>query len=192
MRRGAIFPFLTAAFVAAALALPAACDSTLNLGDGAGDGSTAAVADGAVSYPPTCAGACATAFACGLLTSDKRASCVPDCVSQAPLSLVECIAQTPCAMLQTTCSYAFDAAFPDSAEPPFDSGQEAFEVMNCQSACDSLHFFSCLDAGELATCRDLCATASKSKRNTFYTCGEGAAGGPCPNARDCYAVFVGD
>lgn len=140
MRRGEIFPFLTAAFVAAALALPAACDSTLNLGDG--DGSTAAVADADLSYPPTCAGACDKAVACGLLAPDKRAACVPDCVNKAPLSLVECIAQTPCAMLMASCSYAFDAALPDVFEPPFDSGQESFEVMNCQSACDSLHFFS--------------------------------------------------
>ena len=113
-------------------------------------------------------------------------------MTQAPLSLVECIARTPCAALQATCSFAFDASLPDVVEPPFDSGQEAFEVMNCQSACDSLHFFSCLDASELAACRDLCATAPKSKRNTFYTCGEAAAGSMCASARDCYAVFIGD
>jgi hypothetical protein len=190
MRWSALFPFVTAAAALVAVA-PAACDSTLNLGDALMDGGVTS-ADAPGSYPPTCTGACDKALACGLITTDKRASCVPDCVTQAPLSLVECIARTPCAELQAKCSFAFDASFPDVTEPPFDSGQESFEVMNCQSACDSLHFFSCLDAGELATCRDLCATAPRSKRNTFYTCGEAAAGSMCANARDCYRVFTGD
>jgi hypothetical protein len=190
MRRSALFPFVTAGIALVAVA-PAACDSTLNLGDALMDGGVAS-ADAPGTFPPTCAGACDKALACGLITSDKRASCVPDCATQAPLSLVECIARTPCAELQAKCSFAFDASLPDVFEPPFDSGQESFEVMNCQSACDSLHFFSCLDASELATCRDLCATAPKSKRNTFYTCGEAAAGSMCANARDCYRVFTGD
>ncbi|GAC1544455.1 MAG: hypothetical protein NVS3B10_08610 [Polyangiales bacterium] len=190
MRRRAFFPFRTAVVVVGVALLPVACDSTLNLGD-ADAGVATADAPGSGSFPPTCAGACDKVFACGLLSTAQRASCVPDCVTHAPLSLVECIARTPCPMLQATCSVAFDASLPDTSLPPFDSGQEEFEIMNCQSACDSLHFFSCVDAAELTTCRDLCTTAPRSKRNTFYSCGE-AAGGNCPNARDCYGVFVGD
>jgi len=197
MRRGALsyfvrfVPFATAAIVAALSVLPAACDSTLNLGDGDGDGSSAAVADADGVYPATCAGVCAKVLACGLLPESMRASCVPDCLNGAPQSLLGCIAVTPCAKLQSTCSSGFDASLPDIVTPPFDSGQEDFEIMNCQSACDSVHFFSCLDAAETANCRDLCASAPKSKRNSFTMCGEGA-GGDCPRARDCYAVFVGD
>ena len=191
MRRGAaLFPFVTAAMVAVVIALPTACDSTLNLGDGDGDGSSAAVADGGGVYPATCAGACAKIDACGLLPESKRAGCVPDCQNNAPQSLLGCIAVTPCASLQSTCSMAFDASFPDVSVPP-DPAQDQFEIMNCQSACDSVHFFNCLDAAETATCRDLCASAPKSKRNTFYMCGEGSAS-DCPRARDCYDVFVGD
>ena len=190
MRRGALFPFVTAAVVAAAAALPTACDSTLNLGDGASDASAAA-ADGAGVYPATCAGACDKLLACGLLAEAKRASCVPDCLNAAPQALLGCIAVTACAAVPSTCSPPFDASLPDVAAPPFDSGQEEFEIMNCQSACDSLHFFDCLDAAETATCRDLCASAPGSRRNTFYMCGEGSAS-DCPRARDCYDVFVGD
>ena len=196
MRRSALslfvrfVPFATAAMVAVVSALPAACDSTLNLGDGDGDGSSAAVADANGVYPATCAGACDKVFACGLAAESMRASCVPDCLANAPQALLGCIAVTPCAKLQSTCSTGFDASLP-VVPPPFDSGQEEFEIMNCQEACDNLHFFSCLDAGEQATCRDLCTTAPKSRRNTFFTCGE-AAGGNCPSARDCFDVFVGD
>jgi hypothetical protein len=189
MRRSAFYPFVTAAVALGIAVGPAACDSTLNLGDA--DGGSAASADGAV-FAATCAGTCDKVIACGLLTSEKRAPCVSDCITQAPQSLLECIARTPCATLVSTCSVPLpDASFFDTSPPEFDSGQEGFEIMNCQSACDSVHFFSCIDAGELATCRDLCETAPKSKRNTFYTCGEGA-GGNCPNARDCFNVFAGD
>ncbi len=195
MRRGAhsyfvrFVPLASAAIVAAVSVLPTACDSTLNLGDGVVDGS-AAGADAGV-YPATCAGACDKIFACGLAAESMRASCIPDCVRNAPQSLLGCIAVTPCEKIPSTCSNGFDASLPDVVTPPFDSGQEEFEIMNCQSACDSVHFFNCLDAAETANCRDLCASAPKSKRNSFYMCGEGA-GSDCPNARDCYAVFVGD
>jgi hypothetical protein len=189
MRRSALFPFVTAAVVAAISVFPAACDSTLNLGDA--DGGSAPSADGA-AFPANCPGFCDKVIACGLVASDQRAACVSDCITHVPLSLVDCVARTACAALPATCSAGLpDAALPDTSPPPFDSGQEEFEIMNCQSACDSLHFFSCLDAGEQATCRDLCTTAPKSRRNTFFTCGE-AAGGNCPNARDCFDVFVGD
>ena len=63
--------------------------------------------------------------------------------------------------------------------------------MNCQQACNSLKFFTCFDASGQAMCRDLCATAPKSKRNTFYSCAEAVAS-RCPEALDCYAVFTGD
>jgi hypothetical protein len=191
MRRSALHPFVTAAVVGVIAVSPAACDSTLNLGDAA-DGGSAASNDGAV-FAATCAGVCDKVIACALLSSTKRAACVSDCMtSGAPQSLLDCAAVTPCASLQATCSAGLpDAAFPDTSPPAFDSGQEEFEVMNCQHACDSLKSFSCLDASEQAMCRDLCATASKSKRNTFYSCGEAVAS-QCPKARECYAVFVGD
>jgi hypothetical protein len=191
MRRSAFYPFVIAAVAGAIGMGPAACDSTLNLGDAA-DGGSAASADGAV-FAATCAGVCDKVIACGLGSRAMRDACIADCAaSQAPQSVLDCAARTPCAELQSTCSAGLpDAAFPDTSPPDFDSGQEGFEVMNCQEACNSLNFFGCLDASEHATCRDLCATAPKSKRNTFYSCGEAVAS-QCPKARDCYAIFAGD
>ncbi len=190
MRRRALYPFVAAAVVFAVAVAPAACDSTLNLGDA--DGGSAASTDGPVFVAASCASACDKVIACGLLTSDKRSPCVSSCMTQAPPALLECIARTACAALQSTCSAGLpDASFPDTSPPSFDSGQEGFEIMNCQQACDSLHFFNCLDASGQASCRDRCTTAPMSKRNSFTSCGE-AAGGNCPNATDCFDVFVGD
>lgn len=191
MRRSALYPFVIAAVAGAIGVGPAACDSTLNLGDAA-DGGSAASVDGSV-FAATCTGVCDKVIACGLFASAKRTACISDCMtSQAPQSLLDCAARTPCAELQSTCSAGLpDAAFRDTSPPAFDSGQEEFEVMNCQQACNSLEFFGCLDASEHALCRDLCATAPKSKRNTFYSCGEAVAS-QCPKARECYAVFAGD
>jgi hypothetical protein len=84
------------------------------------------------------------------------------------------------------------AYLPEIGIPGFDSApDDGFEVGNCQSGCDSIQFFDCLSASEHKTCRDLCASAPASKRDSFRGCASGA-GSNCTKAHDCFGVFVGD
>lgn len=187
MRARLLHAIQLGAALAGTLLVPSACDSTLNLGGG--DGGTRADApfgfDGGAAA--TCADVCEKVVACGFVASDKQAGCVSDCAKGAPPGLLDCVARTACAEMQSVCS----AYIPDASFGPFAGGLDGFEIGECQSACDSIHFFDCFTASETATCRDLCSTAPAAKRNTFASCGH-ASPSNCEKSKDCYGVFVGD
>lgn len=44
------------------------------------------------------------------------------------------------------------------------------DVGGCQSACDDLSFFDCIDAGTLSACRSTCETATPESVETFKSC----------------------
>ena len=46
------------------------------------------------------------------------------------------------------------------------------DVAGCQSACDDLSFFDCVDAQGLSDCRTTCETASRESVETFKSCAE--------------------
>ena len=56
----------------------------------------------------------------------------------------------------------------------------------CKNGCDQLQLFSCISAGDLATCRNACSTADQATRDTFATCAQSDPG--C--TQDCYSVLV--
>jgi hypothetical protein len=192
MRRSAFFSLVATAAtivgVAASGALPAACDSTLNLSGGEA-GADATAPDATAGGDATCPGVCDKFIACGYGEAAKRSLCVSDCLKQASQPLLDCVARSACSEIQSACS----SLLPEVGIPTFDSSVEDndFEIRDCQSGCDSVHFFDCLTASQYATCRDLCATAPASKRNTFRGCASGA-GSNCTKAQDCFGVFVGD
>jgi hypothetical protein len=192
MRRAAFFSLLVTATtligVAAAGLLPAACDSTLNLSGDEG-GSASSGEGGNSGGDASCPGVCDKFIACGFAESAKRDACISDCVKGAPQPLLDCVARTSCADMQRVCP----AYLPEVGIPIFDSSaqDDELEIRRCQSSCDSSQFFDCLTASEHATCRDLCATAPASMRNSFRSCASGA-GGNCTREQDCFKVLVGD
>jgi hypothetical protein len=167
--------------------LPAACDSTLDLG-GLVDAS--ALDAGEAGGGATCSGVCDKLIGCGYPGLPPRSTCISGCADMATQSLLDCIAGASCATIQSACG----SQIPDSSvvvPPPFDSGVEAmYDINNCQEACDELlNDFKCIDASQQSSCRDLCVQSAK--RNTFFSCVEGA-GFDCDTGGDCLRVFEGD
>jgi len=164
----------------------AACDSTLNLGDGADGGG----GGGPDSAPPTCASTCDRLITtCRLFSTDQRSACIAECNQKGRPSDLACVAQTACGEILRSCG---DGSGGDgSANQPDTAVLTDFEIRNCQSACDTSQFFDCITASELSTCRGLCETAPASKRNAYQACASGK-GGNCPSSRDCFNVFAGD
>lgn len=174
------------AAVAALVGLAGACDSSLNLGDGAGDaeaGTTVALEGGT----PTCATTCDRVIACGYGQAEKREACLTECAQKARPADLDCIARTACPDIFRVCSgLPADGSIPNPFDPSAFERQSAIE--SCQSACDRFQFFDCLNAAELSTCRGLCETVADAKRSSFNACASGA-GSNCPKSLDCFAVL---
>jgi len=169
-----------------------ACESRLDLGrnearnaaddedspsDPAPDASTG---DDATSGATTCTAVCARMDSCGMLTEAQRDECVPSCFAETTSALRACIMQTPCAEIVETCR-------PTGGLGETDPG-DTFEVEVCRDRCDSAKFHDCLTAAEHSRCRERCASASASARESFTSCIEGS-GTRCPSALDCYTQF---
>ena len=118
----------------------------------------------------TCEQVCGRAAACGMLDDMDAASCVPQCQVSITQSQMDCVIRAPCADFLACVG-----------------GAPEVTVKNCQSRCDSMSFFSCIDATELATCRARCVSASPALRDAFIGCGSPSQ---CQRARDCYSVFT--
>lgn len=63
-------------------------------------------------------------------------------------------------------------------------GGVAEPVETCQSACDDMEFFACIDAIQHADCRALCTTAPAADIDTFVACAIGCSDDAC------YQVFA--
>lgn len=63
------------------------------------------------------------------------------------------------------------------------------EIKRCQTSCDSVHFFKCITAAELTTCRKACGTVKAETRNTFSAC---ASGVRCNELSDCYGELTAE
>jgi hypothetical protein len=175
---------LAAAFVAFG-ALGGACDSTLNLGEGAGDGSAPSVAeDGGAA---TCADVCDRLILCGLGDPTKRDACLGQCGSARP-SDIACVMQSACQDIYGACvaPVVGDSGVLD----PFDASdfEEQSEIDECNNRCDTFKFYDCIHAAELSACRERCQTAPRATRNSFNACASGV-GSDCLQANDCLTVF---
>lgn len=58
------------------------------------------------------------------------------------------------------------------------------DVELCQSTCDQMEFFDCIDASQHSMCREVCTTATAESIDTFWSC----AGG-CEDD-SCYVEFL--
>lgn len=151
-----------------ASSLPDTSADSAQLASDASEGD-AGSADATPKPSGTCEQVCVRAAVCGLLDDMDAAGCLPQCQSSATPAQIECMIQAPCASF-----LACVGAAPDT-------------VQKCQSRCDSMSFFSCIDATELSTCRARCVSASAALRDSFLGCGSASQ---CPQARDCFSVFT--
>lgn len=149
-----------------------ACATDLDT-QAAGGGEGGGQSEGGVDAPPDCAGSCNEFVAAGCLPA---VDCIAVCssLSSAEQGFVEyCVARRDGCNLPPECANELPGADDPAAE--------------CESACDSLKFFDCIDAATHAECRSACAGAGDPERDSFVACVDN---GVCIDAA-CYDVLGG-
>ncbi len=140
----------------------------------------------------SCATACEKLASCSLIKLGDKAACATTCQKSAYQYQIDCVNTVACDKIASACGGSTSGSSGGSTSGGTsggnDAGPDQFGIQVCQSACDTLNFFSCVSAAEHATCRDLCASSASAKRNTFKSCVDGS-GSDCGRGQACYATF---
>jgi hypothetical protein len=156
-------------------------------------------ATGGGASPSSCGTACDKLISCSLIRVGDKAGCNTECQKSAYQYQIDCVNNTACASIASTCgnptgdgsggggTTSGGTTSGGTTSGGIDAGND-FDIKVCQSACDTLNFFSCVSAADHSACRDLCATAASAKRSTFSSCVNGS-GSDCTKGGACYATF---
>lgn len=156
-------------------------------------------AGGGGASSSSCTTACDKLVSCSAIKVGDKPACLEICQKEAYQYQIDCVNATECSKLEATCgslnetggggeTSSSGGSSGTTTSSGGSSGSDDFDIMRCQTACDSLQFFDCLDASEQSACRSLCSTAAAAKRDTFTSCANGA-GSECTKGQDCYSVF---
>jgi hypothetical protein len=170
------------------------CDPSCRTNIQAAGGTTS----GGGASSDSCTTACDKLVSCNLIKVGDKTECLAICQKDAYQYQIDCVNATECSKLTTACgsigegggegTSSSGGSSGTTTSSGGSSGSDSFDIMRCQTACDSLQFFDCLDATEQSACRALCSSAAAAKRDTFTSCANGA-GSDCTNGQDCYSVF---
>jgi hypothetical protein len=156
-------------------------------------------ATGTGASPSSCGTACDKLVSCSLIHVGDKAACDTECQKSAYQYQIDCVNNTACGNIQAACgnptggssgggSTSGGTTSGGTTSGGVDAGSDQFDIQVCQSACDTLNFFTCFSASDHAACRDLCTTAASAKRSTFSSCVNGS-GSDCAKGGACYATF---
>ncbi|CAN5924939.1 hypothetical protein BH11MYX4_BH11MYX4_55250 [soil metagenome] len=151
-------------------------------------------ASGGGATASSCGTACDKLVACSFVKVGDKAGCLTVCQKEAYQYQIDCVNNTECGKIQSACGGGSSSSGGGSSgggssggSSGGGSGTETISIARCQSACDSLHAQSCIDAANQAACRAKCTAQTTAKRDTFSSCV--ATSGACPEGNDCYAAF---
>jgi hypothetical protein len=158
-------------------------------GSSGGAGASGGTSGGGASSS-SCGTACDKLVACSFIRVGDKSACAAKCQTEAYQYQIDCVNSTACDKMKSACGDPTGGASGENTgSGTFDAGSDdGFAIGSCQSACDSLNFFSCIDAAAHQACRDRCSTAPANERESFTACANGA-GGDCSHATDCYGAF---
>jgi hypothetical protein len=136
---------------------------------------------------------------CSFIPVGAKDQCVTECQKSAYQYQIDCVNSTACDKMKAACgdptgggssggTTSGGTTSGGTSSGGIDAGND-FAIQQCQSACDTLNFFSCLDAATHQTCRDTCTTAAANKRDGFTTC-VNTSGSDCTRGQDCYTQLT--
>lgn len=135
----------------------------------------------------TCTTACDKLVMCSLIPVGAKTECNKICAEKGYQYQIDCVNETACDKIEATCGG------PVSNETGGGGGSSGggadFEIANCRTQCDSIHFFDCSTTTEHAACRDVCASAAATKRDTFTACSQ-SSGSDCTKKGACLDAFL--
>jgi hypothetical protein len=141
---------------------------------------------GTGATPSSCTTACDKLVQCSLIRVGDKTECLNRCEKYAFQYQIDCANSTACDKIKSACGDPSTVGTSSSSTSGDDGGTSA--IADCKSNCDTLNFFSCIDATAHSACRTLCTTAEASKRETFSACVKTAAPS-CPKGLPCYTIF---
>jgi|GEM_PF-2634696 len=149
-------------------------------------------AGGTGASAATCTSACQKLVQCSYVRVGDEPACEAQCTKSAYQYQIDCVNNTSCDKLASTCGTPTGSTTGGGTgtDDAGGGGADDFEVLRCQSSCDTLSTFACINATDHAKCRSLCATATAGDRDSFRTCADGAAP-DCTRATDCWTTFEG-
>jgi uncharacterized membrane protein YgcG len=134
----------------------------------------------------TCTQACDKLATCSLIRVGDKAGCEAQCQKSAYQFQIDCVNNNVCADIQKTCggTEGGGTSSGGTSSGGTSSGGTG-DATACQTECDQLHFFDCIDANAFAACRAKCTTATTT-RDTFVSCAR-TSGVDCSKGRACLA-----
>ena len=124
----------------------------------------------------TCQTACKKLVSCSFIKVGDASACEAE-------FQIDCVNGNTCGDIPKVCGNLESEGGGGGGAGTGDASAPDLGLVQCQSSCDSLHFFECIDASTLASCRAKCTTA-KASRDTFVACAR-TAGPDCKRATPC-------
>jgi len=156
---------------------------------GSSGGSGGGSGGGGGASASSCSSACDKLVQCSLIPVGAKDQCVSQCQTAAYQYQIDCVNSTACNAIKATCGDPTAGTGGGGGGGAIDSGlDDSFSIQKCQTACDTLSFYSCISAADHQKCRDDCTTAAGNKRDGLSSC-VNASAPECAKAADCYSVF---
>jgi hypothetical protein len=155
---------------------------------GSSGGSGGGTSGGGGADAASCGSACDKLVQCSFIPVGAKTDCVSRCQSAAYQYQIDCVNSNACDKIKSACGDPTGGGG-GGGDLGLDAGSgDSFAIQDCQSACDTLSTFSCIDAAAHQKCRDDCTTAAANKRDGLTSCVKTTAP-DCTRATDCYSVF---
>lgn len=153
------------------------CRTTIQPKEAAGTGGGGASAS-------SCATACDKLVSCSKIPVGAKAECNSQCAAKGYQYQIDCVNKTACEKLESTCGGGESSG---GSIGVVDAGVDP--ASECLAECDSINFFMCAPVAAHASCRDKCASATASARDTFSSCSR-SSGGDCERKSACLDAFL--
>jgi hypothetical protein len=131
----------------------------------------------------SCASACDKLVSCSFIPVSAKAACNSACATEGYQYQIDCVNQTACESIESACGGSTDIDVGGGSS----SGQGS--IADCESECDSINFFKCAPVSSHAACRDRCASATSTARDSFSSC-SGSSGVDCERKKECLDAFL--
>jgi hypothetical protein len=137
----------------------------------------------------TCSSACDKLVTCSLIPVGAKPQCNSECSSKGYQYQIDCVNKTACDKIQSVCGGGSTTTVEGGGGTGTSGGTSTTSVDGCLSECDSINFFACAPVASHATCRDHCAMASATTRDTFTSCSR-SSGVDCERKGACLDAFL--
>lgn len=142
---------------------------------------------GGGATPSSCSTACDKLVQCSFIPVGAKDKCASECASKGYQYQIDCVNKNACDKIKSACGGGGGGGGDISADGGITVGGDP--VADCRTECDQLNFFKCIPVTSFSACRDRCASATSSARDTFTSCSR-SSGVDCGRKSGCLDAFL--